>query len=348
MVMAPMFLALLLERNNNYGVTGIAYDAKIMPVKVLSSSGSGSSSHVAYGIYYAVDNGANVINLSLGSNYSNDMLKLAIEYASSKGVIVVMAAGNDGDSSPDYPASYANESGIAVGAVDRNNKIADFSNRSGTDEITYVTAPGVDTYSSVPGNQYASYSGTSMASPHVAGVVALMLSANPNLTDAQVRQFVTETAENSTQATINGCGFNDSEVDSLTSQATFDDKPSGFAQTENYITPATISNFDSFNVSSLVSQAMSDDKLLPIYAQTENYITPVNNNTISQLESNDRLVNPASWLQFQDDDKIISNINTNITDGNNDSEDGNNPNFGNLIEIIQRRLEVYRKLLGLS
>ncbi|MBN3923082.1 S8 family serine peptidase, partial [Nostoc sp. NMS4] len=82
--------------NNNYGVTGIAYDAKIMPVKVLDSSGSGSYSSIAKGIRYAVDNGANVINLSLGGGSSNRTLQSAIDYASSKGVIVVMAAGNDG------------------------------------------------------------------------------------------------------------------------------------------------------------------------------------------------------------------------------------------------------------
>jgi len=333
--------------NNNYGVTGIAYDAKIMPVKVLNSSGSGSSSYVASGIYYAVDNGANVINLSIGSNYSNDILKLAVEYASSKGVIVVMAAGNDGDSSPDYPARYANESGIAVGAVDRNNEIADFSNRSGTNEITYVTAPGVEIYSSVPGNQYASYSGTSMATPHVAGVVALMLSANPNLTDAQVRQIVTDTAGNSTQATTSN--FNSFNTSSLTSQAMSNDKLlSTYAQTQNYTTPATTSNFNSFNTSSLASQAMSNDKLLSTYAQTQDYTTPANNlNTISQLDSNDSLVNPESWLQYQDDEKIITTINTNMTDGNNDNKDGNNPNFGNLMEIIQRRMEAYKKLLGI-
>ncbi|WP_193199380.1 S8 family peptidase [Nostoc sp. MG11] len=315
--------------NNNYGVTGIAYDAKIMPVKVLNESGSGSSTSVANGIYYAVDNGADVINLSLGSNYSNRTLKSAVEYASSKGVIVVMAAGNDGESLPDYPARYANKSGIAVGAVDRNNTIADFSNRSGSNEITYVTAPGIGIYSSVPGNQYGRYSGTSMATPHVAGVVALMLSANPNLTDAQVRQIVTETAGNSTQASTSS--FDSFDVNSLVNQT--------ITQTENYLTPASTSSFDSFNANFLVSQTIT---------QTENYLTPANNfNTIYQLENNDMLVNSESWLQFQYYDQVLS-TNTNIPDGNNDNNNGNNPDFGNLLQIIQRRIEAYRKLLGFS
>ncbi|MEH2176259.1 S8 family peptidase [Nostoc sp.] len=234
--------------NNNYGVTGIAYDAKIMPVKALDSSGSGSYSSISKGIRYAVDNGANVINLSLGGASSNRTLESAINYASSKGVIVVMAAGNDGDSSPDYPARYASKSGIAVGAVDKNNNLADFSNRSGTNPIAYVTAPGVKVYSSVPNNQYATYSGTSMAAPHVAGIVALMLSANHNLTDAQVRQIVTETAGNSTQTT--NSSLNISNVSSLASQV--------IAETAGNNTQTTSSSFKISNVSSLASQVIAE------------------------------------------------------------------------------------------
>lgn len=185
---------------NDFGVTGIAYDAKIMPVKVLDDSGTGSYDAIAQGIRYAADNGANVINLSLGGDYPNSALESALKYASSKGAIVVMAAGNDSGLQPGYPARYADETGIAVGAVDKKNNLANFSNLAGFNPLTYVTAPGVDVYSTLPGNKYASYSGTSMATPHVAGVVALMLSANPNLTDAQVRQILEDTSGNSTQA----------------------------------------------------------------------------------------------------------------------------------------------------
>ncbi|MBW4475412.1 MAG: S8 family serine peptidase [Tolypothrix brevis GSE-NOS-MK-07-07A] len=188
---------------NDFGVTGIAYDAYIMPVKVLNDSGSGSYDAIAQGIRYATDNGANVINLSLGGDYPNSALESALKYASSKGAIVVMAAGNDSGLQPGYPARYADETGIAVGAVDKNNNLASFSNLAGFNPLTYVTAPGVDVYSTLPGNKYANYSGTSMASPHVAGVVALMLSANPNLTDAQVRQILADTSGNSTQESAN-------------------------------------------------------------------------------------------------------------------------------------------------
>ncbi|MBD2165063.1 peptidase S8 [Calothrix membranacea FACHB-236] len=182
--------------NNGFGVTGVAYNAKIMPVKALNDGGAGSVSSIVNGIYYAVNQGADVINLSLGSNFPNSTLASAIEYASKKGVVVVMAAGNNGLPVISYPGSYADQWGLAVGAVDQNNNIADFSNQPGIAQLAYVTAPGVNIYSSIPGDQYAYYSGTSMATPHVAGVVALMLSANPLLTDAEVRQILTQTAGN--------------------------------------------------------------------------------------------------------------------------------------------------------
>jgi hypothetical protein len=183
--------------NNGVGVTGVAYNSRIMPVKVLSDSGSGSYSGVAQGIRYAVDNGADVINMSLGGGSTNSAVQSALQYASSRGVIVVMAAGNAGAAQPGYPASSATSWGLAVGAVNSSNQMASFSNRAGSNSsMMYVTAPGVQVYSTLPNGGYGFLSGTSMAAPHVAGVVALMLNANPNLTDAQVRQIITATAGN--------------------------------------------------------------------------------------------------------------------------------------------------------
>ena len=187
--------------DNDYGVTGIAYDAQIMPVKVLDDSGAGYNSSIADGIYYAVDNGADVINLSLGGEYPSRDIESAVEYAHENGVTVVMAAGNSSGQTPMYPANYADEYGIAVGAVDKNNQLADFSNRAGNDELAYVTAPGVNIYSTVPDDEYESYSGTSMAAPHVSGAVALMLSADPNLTPDEIREIITESATSNTQTT---------------------------------------------------------------------------------------------------------------------------------------------------
>jgi subtilisin len=346
--------------NNNYGVTGIAYDAKIMPVKVLNESGSGSYSSISKGIRYAVDNGANVINLSLGGTSSNRTLESAINYASSKGVIVVMAAGNDGESSPDYPARYASKAGIAVGAVDKNNNMADFSNRSGTNQISYVTAPGVKVYSSVPNNQYATYSGTSMATPHVAGVVALMLSANPSLTDAQVRQIVAETSENSTQST--NSSLNISNVSSLAKQVM---STTGYADTAADSSQSTTSSFNISNVSSLAKQVMSGDNLLHINAQTANYLTSqkissLNNSDVGSLigqtitepakyltpaEGNNGLSNSELWSQFQNYEKILSSINI---DSNDDNKDENNVDFWKLLEGMQKQMDQYKKFLGIA
>jgi subtilisin len=364
--------------NNNYGVTGIAYNAKIMPVKVLNDSGSGSYNSIAQGVRYAVDNGADVINLSLGGKYSNRTLESAIDYASSKGVIVVMAAGNDGESSPDYPARYAYKSGIAVGAVDRNNNIADFSDRSGTSEISYVTAPGVRVYSTVPNNQYAVYSGTSMAAPHVAGVVALMLSANPNLTDAQVRQIVAETSGDSTPSTT--YRLNIFDVNSLLSQtikqtteylssktiSSFNNSDFGstinqkFTETTKYAIPETISNFDNFSINSV-----SDG----IITETTQYLTPENIsswnnfdiNSVSDgvitettkystpSEDNNELINPQFWDGYVNNyNPIFSNVNINSQENN---QDGNNIDFPKLIEQMQKQfeqLEQIRKFLGFA
>ncbi|ACF12071.1 peptidase S8 and S53 subtilisin kexin sedolisin [Chlorobaculum parvum NCIB 8327] len=162
------------------GVTGVAYDASIMAVKVLSSSGSGSFAAVADGIIYAVDNGADVINMSLGAYgaYSSDVYN-AVSYALDHGVIVCMASGNDYETSPTYPGILAQTlGGIAVGAVNSSNVVASFSNDAGdTDPYDFVVAPGVSIYSSYYTGGYASMSGTSMATPYVAGAAALLLSA---------------------------------------------------------------------------------------------------------------------------------------------------------------------------
>lgn len=187
---------------NGFGVTGIAYDAQIMPVKVLGDSGSGYYDSISNGIRYAVDNGADIINLSLGGKVPSNNIAESLEYANSMGVVVVMSAGNYGESKPCYPGLDADKWGLVVGAVDQNNRLADFSNRSGNSDLAYVTAPGVQVYSTIPKNEYDFYSGTSMASPHVAGVVALMLNANSNLTPDRVRQIIIETSGNNNHVTV--------------------------------------------------------------------------------------------------------------------------------------------------
>jgi Subtilase family/Bacterial pre-peptidase C-terminal domain len=185
--------AIAAERND-FGITGVAYNAKIMPVRVLSMDGFGTENNLAAGIRYAADNGANVINFSVGSWFPFMEVNEAIKYATDKGVVVVMSAGNDGFPEPEYPALNADRFGIAVGVIDLNRRMNEFSNRAGSRPLDYLVAPGVDIFSTTPFNTYESYTGTSMAAPHVAGVAALVLYANPTLTPSQVEYILTTTA----------------------------------------------------------------------------------------------------------------------------------------------------------
>ncbi len=186
--------AIAAERNN-FGITGVAPNAKIMPVRVLPFFGSGDPNNVAAGIRYAADNGANVINLSLGNEFApSNVINDAIQYANNKGSVVVVAAGNSGVDQPDYPARNANLWGIAVGSIDVSGRMDDSSNRSGSTPLDYLVAPGVEIVSTIPDEDYELRSGTSMATPHVAGVAALVLNANPTLTPAQLEYILTTTA----------------------------------------------------------------------------------------------------------------------------------------------------------
>jgi len=189
---------------NDVGVTGVAYGATIMPVKVLNAAGSGSSAaniaaNIAAGIVYAVNNGADVINLSLGGSASSSV-NSAIAYAISHGVIVCMAAGNESQSTPTSPAILAQSvGGIAVGAVNSSNAIASFSNSAGlATPYDYVEAPGVDIYSTYVNPLYETLQGTSMATPYVSGAAALLLSARShfasNWSTEQLEAIITSTA----------------------------------------------------------------------------------------------------------------------------------------------------------
>jgi subtilisin family serine protease len=200
---------LVAAKKDGVGITGTAPTAKIMPLKILNSTGVGKISDEINAINYAVANGAKIINVSFGGQQINDRELSAIQAAEAKGVVVISAAGNDARPDVDYPAKFANEVGIAVGGVTRNGLFADYSNRAGSNTISYFVAPGGDggradagdVYSTVPLSQpgvpYRYFAGTSMGVPHVSGVIALMLQANPSLTPAQIKQILAQTASRS-------------------------------------------------------------------------------------------------------------------------------------------------------
>ena len=161
----------------------------IMPIRVLGASGGGTAVGIALGIRYATDNGANVINLSLGGGHSN-YLDDAISYAISNGVTVVVAAGNEGDDVMAHCPAHV-EDAITVAAVDSKPERASFSNYGAAVD---VAAPGVQIKSSVLNKGYANKSGTSMATPHVAAAAAMIKCANPDMSPADIQQALKDTA----------------------------------------------------------------------------------------------------------------------------------------------------------
>ena len=177
--------------NNNYGVAGVAYEASLMPLKVLSSSGGGTVADISEAIKFAADNGADVINMSLGGGGESQIMQEAINYAHSKGVVIIAAAGNSNENSASYPARYPHV--IGVSAIDSSGEKAFYSSYgAGVD----ISAPGGamqgegdsaaggilqetigydENDNLIP--VFAAFQGTSMASPHVAGVAALIKAA---------------------------------------------------------------------------------------------------------------------------------------------------------------------------
>jgi subtilisin family serine protease len=194
------------SRNNGIGMNGVSSNVKIMSVRVVPD-GDEYDKDVALGIRYAVDNGAKVINMSFGKAYSphSDWVYDAMKYAEKHDVLLVKAAGNNAEDidkpsylhyptdSPENGATELTDNVITVGAMTRHydeNLVATFSNYGKT--RVDIFAPGLEIYSTTPNNKYRSIQGTSMASPHVAGVAALVRSYYPKLTASQVKHIIME------------------------------------------------------------------------------------------------------------------------------------------------------------
>lgn len=181
------------EMNNGEGIVGVVgtLDVSIIPIKVLDAEGQGQSDIVAKGIEYAVDQGANIINLSLGSPGEDVDIANAIRYAIEKGVFVVAAAGNDNQNSDSYTPSGL-DNVYTVGAVNQLKTKARFSNYGNSVE---VAAPGVKILSTVLKNQYEAWDGTSMAAPVVSGIASIMLAQKPDISVAELAAILNESAE---------------------------------------------------------------------------------------------------------------------------------------------------------
>ncbi len=175
--------------NNGIGGSGVAPNAKILPIQVLDQAGQGDARDVAAGVRLAADNGARVINLSLGGATESSSLTQAITYANDKGVLVVAAAGNGGAADkPKWPASL--DLTLAVTAVDQANNATTFDQRG---DYIDLSAPGANIVSTAKGG-YVTLSGTSMEAGFVAGAAALLFAAEPRVTNAQVRDILLRTA----------------------------------------------------------------------------------------------------------------------------------------------------------
>jgi len=195
--------------NNSIGIAGVCWNCKIMSVKTHYNFGFGYISDIAMGIIYAVDNSADVISMSFGSNKAPNLLKDVVDYAYSKDIVLVAAAGNNGVSDEFYPAAFNNV--IAVAGTDNNDERMntwDFIIKTVSNYGPWVdvAAPGEEIYSTMPTyhvflniwgwkKNYDYLSGTSMATPHVAGLAALLLSKYPSLSLRKVKSLICENVD---------------------------------------------------------------------------------------------------------------------------------------------------------
>jgi subtilisin family serine protease len=189
------------QANNGTGVTGVAYNANIMALKFLDASGSGSTFDAIRAVEYATLMGADITNNSWGGGGYSQALYDAIELSGQAGSLFVAAAGNGGadqigdnnDALPHYPSNYDLSNLISVAATDRNDNLTSFSNFGATS--VDLAAPGSSILSTVPGGGYAWFNGTSMATPHVSGVAALLLASEPGLTPEQVKDRILDSVD---------------------------------------------------------------------------------------------------------------------------------------------------------
>ncbi len=180
--------------NDGKGIVGVNWNVKIMPLKFLSSDGGGTLEGAIEAIDYATKMKARIMSNSWGGGGESSLLREAIERSHAAGALFVAAAGNNGtdnDTTPTYPANYQVPNVLSVAAIDNKGKLASFSCFGR--KTVHVGAPGVNIYSTTTAG-YDSWSGTSMATPHVSGVAALVLAQEPNLTNLELRERIISTS----------------------------------------------------------------------------------------------------------------------------------------------------------
>lgn len=283
---------IIAAENNTEGVVGVAPGVNLYAVKVLNRFGSGWLSDIVAGIEWAVDNNMDVISMSLGTSTYSSALEEACNAAYEAGLVLVAAAGNEGDGDPStteisYPAAF--DSVIAVGATDEYDNVADFSN---TGEYLELAAPGVNILSTMPtyrvwlniaygvSEDYAELSGTSMACPHVAGVAALIIAANPGISNVEVRQILQQTADD-----VNGDGWDSAygyglvDADEAAGRDTLpptisDLTPAdgAYVNSSNVTISAKISDVSGINESSIV-MLFDGDSVIPDFNSTTGVVS---------------------------------------------------------------------------
>ena len=178
------------DTNSGMGVAGLGWNTSVMPIVVVNSNNSATYANIAAAITYAADHGAKVINMSLGGTSYSSTLQSAVDYAWSKGVVVVAAAGNNASNAAFYPAALNNV--VAVAATDNTDAPASFSNFG---NWIAVAAPGTSIQTTTNGGGYGNWQGTSFASPQVAALAALILARNPGLINQQIVDLIKANAD---------------------------------------------------------------------------------------------------------------------------------------------------------
>jgi len=183
---------------NGIGVVGLAPRARIMAIKVLDANRAGNSSQLARGIRYAVDEGVRILNISLNGDATSDELDAALRYAGQKGATIVASAGNNGrdlDLRPSYPACSSEPAVLSVTGSDKGGGLLGFANR-GLSSVD-IAAPGAEILSTARGSGYEYRAGTSMAAPYVAGALALLAAARPDMSQSDLRAALLSSAPRS-------------------------------------------------------------------------------------------------------------------------------------------------------